>query len=75
MENKSINILCFEALNTSIYSGITGNKNSLDKTVKKSVGIIKKIIFLIFIVCPFICLIVPKKEIKKTRSNEYVVAS
>ena len=74
-EKNSINTLCFVLLKNAIYSGIAGNKKTLEIDVKNNAGIINNNIFRI---CKFfcaICLIVPKKEIKKTNNNEYVVAS
>ncbi len=70
IENKTINRLSFEIFNIAISSGMFGNKKTLEIAVKKSVGIIKKIMRLICKLLYLTCFIVPKIEIKHTNNKE-----
>ena len=70
IENKTINKLSFEILNISIFSGMLGNKKTLEIAVKKSVGIIKKIMRFIYKLLCLACLMVPKMEIRHTNNKE-----
>ena len=74
-ENKIINSVSLLTSISPMWSGIAGKIYNLDKHVKNNVGIIKVEILLICKFLWFKCWSVPKKEIKKTNNNEYVVAS